>query len=155
MNSLRVTADSQWHTRELPHFCFLVMSIKKSVLFLNSHKISLCGCYVYVCSHTGVPSMSLGPAWEWLQCVAVQLLVPEVQCYFNRCYHRVDRPLALGVGFPCSNRSGLIVYTWALFNAKECWKKHQVCWPLARGPWRNCWKYPRKDCMLSALLCGS
>lgn len=39
--------------------------------------------------------------------------------YFNRCYHRVDRTLALGLSFPCANRSGLIVYTWALINAKN------------------------------------
>lgn len=64
-------------------------------------------------------SMSLGLAWEWFDCVWVRLLVLWGPSYFNRCYCRVDRTLALGSGFPCANRSGLIVYTWALINAKN------------------------------------
>lgn len=66
--------------------------------------------------------MSLGPAWEWLVCCLSPAFGVGGPSYFNRCYRRVDRPLALGLGFPCANRSGLIVYTWALINAKKMLK---------------------------------
>lgn len=66
--------------------------------------------FVYGC-HTGFPSMSLGPGLRMVRVCFSPAFGAGGPSYFNRCYRRVDRPLALGLGFPCANRSGLIVYT--------------------------------------------
>lgn len=84
----------------------------------RSRYVIVMSMFVYG-SHTVFLPVSLELAWEWFDCVWVQLLVLWGPSYFNRCYCRVDRTLALGLGFPCANRSGLIVYTWAFINAKN------------------------------------
>lgn len=65
-------------------------------------------------------SLSLGLAW--LSLVWVQFWGGGESSYFNRCFCGADRPLGLGLGFPHANRSGLIVCTWALINAKKMMK---------------------------------
>lgn len=66
--------------------------------------------FVYGC-HTDFSSMSLGPGLRMVGVCFSPTFGARGLSYFNRCYRRVDRPLALGLGFPCANRNGLIVYT--------------------------------------------
>lgn len=84
----------------------------------RSRYVIVMSMFVYV-SHTVFLPVSLELAWEWFDCLWDQRLVLWGPSYFNRCYCRVDRTLALGLGFPCANRNGLIVYTWAFINAKN------------------------------------
>lgn len=70
-------------------------------------------CHVYVCLWLpySVPVNVLEAGLRMVRVCLGPAFGGGGPSYFNRCYCRVDRPLALGLSFPCANRSGLIVYT--------------------------------------------
>lgn len=99
-NSLIVAADShstlaEFELAVLPPG---IVQLTKSILFINSHKVSLRGCYVYVClwlPHS-VPVNVLGVGLRMVRMCLSPAFGAGGPSYFNRCYRRVDRPLALG-----------------------------------------------------------